>query len=138
MFQTNVVEKIKTHIFYSVTFFEYRVVYEIMWKNNLEAGRPQMAVCCMCIACWISEATNTHSGCVIRIAFPQRQRLHERASVLRYNYIASLALYLFLSVFGSANCLFHLPHFIRTVPEIFTPVDVVVCSPLLSSVMVFE
>jgi hypothetical protein len=28
-----VVEKIKTHIFYSVTFSQYRAVYEIMWKK---------------------------------------------------------------------------------------------------------
>jgi hypothetical protein len=31
-----------------------------------------------------------HSGCVILIAFPQLQWLHERASVLRYTYIACL------------------------------------------------
>jgi hypothetical protein len=34
MFWIRVVEKIKTHILYSVTFlFENRAVYEIMWKN---------------------------------------------------------------------------------------------------------
>jgi len=33
MFQTKVVQKIKTHILCSVTFFfENRAVYEIMWK----------------------------------------------------------------------------------------------------------
>jgi hypothetical protein len=37
MFQTKVVEKIKTHILCSVTFFfENRAVYEIMWKNIVE------------------------------------------------------------------------------------------------------
>jgi len=39
MFQTKVVEKIKTHILCSVTFFkkiENRAVYEIMWKNFVE------------------------------------------------------------------------------------------------------
>jgi len=35
MFQTNVVEKIKTHILYSVTLFENRAVCEIMWKNKV-------------------------------------------------------------------------------------------------------
>ena len=40
MFQTKVVEKIKTHILWSVTFFsENRAVYEIMWKNIVERGR---------------------------------------------------------------------------------------------------
>jgi len=43
MFQTKVVEKIKTHILCSVTFFffENRAFYEIMCKNILEPGRPQ-------------------------------------------------------------------------------------------------
>jgi hypothetical protein len=40
MFQTIVVEKIKTHILYSVTFFrENRAVYEIMWKKCGRAGQ---------------------------------------------------------------------------------------------------
>ena len=42
------------------------------------------------IACWIPKATNTHSEYVILIAFPLQQRLHERASVLRYTYIGCL------------------------------------------------
>jgi hypothetical protein len=32
----------------------------------------------------------THSGCVILIDFPLQQLLHERASLLRYTYIARL------------------------------------------------
>jgi hypothetical protein len=45
MFQTEVVEKIKTHILCSVTFFfENPTVYEIMWKNMAEPDRPQMAI----------------------------------------------------------------------------------------------
>ena len=42
IFQTNVVEKIKTHILCSVTFLESRAVYEKMWKNIVERLRPQM------------------------------------------------------------------------------------------------
>jgi hypothetical protein len=38
MFQTKVVEKIKTHILCSVFFFEYRAVCEIMWKKYSKAG----------------------------------------------------------------------------------------------------
>ena len=45
-----------------------------------------MTVWRMRVACWIPKATETHSGCVITIAFPLQQRLHERASVLRYTY----------------------------------------------------
>ena len=44
MFETNFVEKIKTHILYSVTFFENCVVYEIMWKKDVERGRTQMTI----------------------------------------------------------------------------------------------
>jgi len=37
MFQTAVVENIKTHILCSITFFpENHFVYEIMWKNIVE------------------------------------------------------------------------------------------------------
>jgi len=49
MFQTNVVEKIKTHILFSITpplsfSLENRAVYQIMWKNNVESGRPEMTI----------------------------------------------------------------------------------------------
>jgi Rps23 Pro-64 3,4-dihydroxylase Tpa1-like proline 4-hydroxylase len=61
MFQTKVVEKIKTHIWNSVTFFLNRAVYERMWLNTVEPDRPQMAIYRVCIAGWILKATNTHS-----------------------------------------------------------------------------
>ena len=51
-----------------------------------------MTIWRMRVACWIPKATNTHSGCVILIAFPLQRWLHERASVLRYMYIACLVL----------------------------------------------
>jgi hypothetical protein len=35
-------------------------------------------------------ATDTHSEYVILITFPLEQRLHERASMLRYTYVACL------------------------------------------------
>ena len=70
MLQTKVVEEIKTHILYSVTFFENRSVFEIMWKNMIEPDRPQMTIWCMHIACWITKAKNTHLEYVIRTAYP--------------------------------------------------------------------
>ena len=39
MFQTKIVEKIKTHILCSGTFSENRAVYEIMWKKYCRAGQ---------------------------------------------------------------------------------------------------
>jgi hypothetical protein len=61
MFQTKVVEEIKAHILYPITVFEYRVVYEIMWKNIVERGRSQMTIWRMRIAWWIPKATHTHT-----------------------------------------------------------------------------
>jgi hypothetical protein len=44
----------------------------------------------MRFACWITKATDTHSECVILIAFPRQQWLHERVSMLRCTYTACL------------------------------------------------
>jgi len=41
--------------------------------------RPQITIWRLRIACWIMKTTNTHSECVILIAFPLLQWLHERA-----------------------------------------------------------
>jgi hypothetical protein len=43
MFQAKAVEEIKIHIFWSIIFF-LNSVYEIMWKNTVEWGRPQMTI----------------------------------------------------------------------------------------------
>ena len=67
-----------------------RAVYEIMWKNILERGRPQMTIWRMRIASWIPKVTNTHSQYVIFIALPLQQWSGERASLLRYTYIACI------------------------------------------------
>jgi hypothetical protein len=64
MFQAKVVET--KHILCSVTIFspENRAVYEIMWKNTVEPGRPQVTIWRMRIACWVPKATNTHTHVV--------------------------------------------------------------------------
>ena len=113
MFQIKVVEKIKTHILCSVTFFRKScllllllllllqlsfhsvavvltlVQIEIMLEN-LEPVRTQMTVWSMRIACRVPKVTNTHSEHVIFFSFPLRQWWHERASVLSYTYIICL------------------------------------------------
>jgi len=58
--------------------------------NIVEPGRQQMTVRHMRIACWIPKAADRQSEYVILIAFPLQQWLHERATVLRYAYIACL------------------------------------------------
>jgi len=40
MFQSKLVEKIKTNFVFNNFFLEDRAVYEIMWRNIVERGRP--------------------------------------------------------------------------------------------------
>ena len=44
MFQTEVVEKIKTHFILNYSTPENRTIYQVMWKSIVEPGRPQMTV----------------------------------------------------------------------------------------------
>jgi len=45
MFQTNVVEKIKTLSRFNNFFFsENRAIYELMWQNMVQPERPHMAL----------------------------------------------------------------------------------------------
>jgi len=62
-----------------------------MWKNIVEWGRPQKTMWRLRIACRVPRATNTQNPqYIILIVFPPQQWLHERASLLRYMYIASI------------------------------------------------
>jgi len=63
MQQTKFVKEINTDFIFSNIFTENRAVYEIMWKNIVERGRPQMTIWRMRIACWITKAINTHKIC---------------------------------------------------------------------------
>jgi hypothetical protein len=56
------VEKIRTEILYSVTFFSKIApcLYEIMWTNILDPNRPLIAIWRMRSLCRISRATHTH------------------------------------------------------------------------------
>jgi len=86
-------ENQNTHFMFSTFFFLSffnSAVYEIMWKNIVEPGRPQVTIQRMCITCWIPKATNTHSEYVFLIDFARQHCLHERASMLRCAYIACL------------------------------------------------
>ena len=40
MFQTNLVEEIKTHFMFNNIFPENRAVYEMVWKNMVQPDRP--------------------------------------------------------------------------------------------------
>jgi hypothetical protein len=75
-------------MFNNIFFFENRDVYDTMWENTVERGRPQMAMLRMRTAFLIPKATNTHSEYVISVACPPQQCLQERASFLGHTYIA--------------------------------------------------
>jgi hypothetical protein len=72
MFQTKLVEYIKTHFIFSNFFFEIRAIYEKMWKHMVNPERRQ-TIWRICVACWISKATRTlahaHTEKYIRLYF---------------------------------------------------------------------
>jgi len=62
-----------TYFMLNKLFFENRAVYEKMWNNTVEWGRPQMTIRRMNIQCWLLKARNTNTEYVILIAFPLQQ-----------------------------------------------------------------
>ena len=66
-----------SHLMFNIFLCENHAVFETMWKNIAELGRPQMTIWRMPIAFWIFKGTNTHTEYVIFIAFPM-QRYQER------------------------------------------------------------
>jgi hypothetical protein len=91
MFQTKVVEKIKTHFMSNNFFFSKIVLFMRYAKNIAESDRPQLTIRRIRIACWIHKAIDTHSEYVILIAFPLQQWLRELASLIRHRYITCLS-----------------------------------------------
>ena len=105
-FKKKVVEKIKTRILCSVTFFpENRTVYEIIPKKYgaERVATNDVTIWRIRVACWISKViftyahsharapgythTHTHTNC-----FPTATMILERASLLRYTYIVRLVI----------------------------------------------
>ena len=74
-------ENQNTHFVFSNFFLENRAVYQIMWKNIVERGRPQTTIWHIRTACWLPKATNTHSKicnshCFSTATMVARTRLH--------------------------------------------------------------
>ena len=74
-------------------FFEYRTVYEIMWKNIVERGSTQMTMWRMCITCWISKATDTHRLCNTHCFPTTTKAARTHLSVTLYVHCLSCYLY---------------------------------------------
>jgi hypothetical protein len=90
-FHTEVVGKIKTHNLCSITLRKSCRLWNNLEKQST-VGQPtdDNITRRMRFACWIPKATDTHTEYEILIAFPLQQWLDERASMLRYTYIACL------------------------------------------------
>ena len=98
MFQMSVVNKIKTYFMFNNFFFLRKSCR--LWDNvekysTAREATDDSVVRRMRCACWINNVSETHSEDAILTASVLQQRLHERASVLRYTYIASLVLFRF-------------------------------------------
>ena len=71
IFQIKIVEEIKTDNLCEITFFfENRGIYETMWENMIEPGRPQEKIWLIHIACCIPKAKNTSSDYEVIAVFP--------------------------------------------------------------------
>jgi hypothetical protein len=67
------VQKIETHISGTIPFsFQNLDVYEIIWKNTVQPGRPHITRRCMRIECWIPKATHEKSEYIILFNFSDR------------------------------------------------------------------
>ena len=131
MLETNV-EKTKTHILCSVTFFRISCR---LWENVEKYCRAGQAIdYIMAHAhCMLDtyDYKYRHSQYVILIAFPLRQWLHERAPVLHCTYIACLV-YIFQTIHATVTY-----HYVHTSwLSIF--IDVSVCLYLLLTLCSFR
>jgi hypothetical protein len=93
----NVSDKIcrrKCNTYFVINYvYENPAAHEMIWgEKMIYSDIPKMKIWRMRSACWIPKATNTHSECVMLIAFPLQQCLRKRASTLRHTYIGCLVL----------------------------------------------
>jgi hypothetical protein len=88
MFQTEIVEKMKTHMLCS----ENRAVYEILEKyGRARHATDDNIIWSMRVACWITKAAGTLRICNTYYFFTAT-RVTRRASLLRFMYAVSLVL----------------------------------------------
>jgi hypothetical protein len=112
IFQTKVVEKLKTHVWCSMAFFRKSCR---LWDNVEKHERARQAtddniIRRMRFACWITKATDTPSEYVILNAFPWQQRKRERASMLRYTRMPVLFIFVAWIIYLIFYCYFKQTH----------------------------
>ena len=96
MFWTKVVEKIKTHILSSVTFFQkLRHLWDVEKCGRMREAADDNVIWHMRFACWTTKATDKHSEYEILSAFPLQQWLREHSLFCLYVHCLSF-LYIWL------------------------------------------
>ena len=107
MFQIKVAEKIKTHILYSVTSSENRVVYEIMSKKcgGDRGATNDIKIWRIRVACWISKAIWTYAHAHVHaLGYP-----HARTQAHAYTHGPINYTYYFSTATMMAALVFFLP-----------------------------
>jgi hypothetical protein len=138
MLQTKVVEKMKTHTFCSVTFFQksHSLWDKVEKFSGYWRATNDVTIWLIRVACWISKAICTHARShahasgyphavsskhvytdqyVILISFPQQQWFHERASLLLSNTLPVLFKSLFSKLLSYLGLVYLLSSFVSTI-----------------------
>ena len=82
-------------------FFQKFAINYVMWKNTVEQATDDNVVhvhCMLCTYGYRHTHTHTHTDCVLFIAFPLQQWLHECATMLHYMYTNYLVNFRILSL----------------------------------------
>jgi len=74
-----------------------------MWKNAVEAERPQMTIWCMHFACWTPKAAVTHLEYVMHIVSSPTMVAQTRVSVMLYIHCLSCLCYIHSSAFWQSE-----------------------------------
>jgi hypothetical protein len=77
-----IVDKIKTHILCSITFWKSCHLWDNVEKYGWAGQATDEVIQHEYFACWFTKATDIHSQYVILIGFPWQQWLHEHPSIL--------------------------------------------------------
>ena len=97
------IEKIKTLITYSITFFFFFSRKSCRWWDSVQTfvdpDSPQVKILRMRITCWITKATDTHSKCIILITFSLHSGIGTRLSDTS---ICTLTAFLYFKIFVSS------------------------------------
>jgi len=95
-------ENQNTHFMFSNTFYK-KPFHNVEINCTARQATDDNIIWRMCIACWITKATDTHSEYVILIAILQQQWLRECTSMLYYTYTTCLVIPLFLRLMTSSG-----------------------------------